>query len=103
MTCKKAQGYLEKNAVTVNDWTDASKERTGRAEALKLAKTADKIVVAKGKKIVMFDMRKAPPDDDTLVASLLGPSGNLRAPTVRKGKTLLIGFNEEAYQDVLGG
>ncbi|HEY1859916.1 MAG TPA: ArsC family (seleno)protein, partial [Gemmataceae bacterium] len=42
------------------------------------------------------------PDDDTLAASLLGPSGNLRAPTVRKGKTLLIGFNNEAYQQVLG-
>ena len=103
MTCKKAQGYLEKNAVTVSDQTDASKQRKGRADALKLAKTADKIVVAKGKKIVTFDMKKAPPEDDTLAASLLGPSGNLRAPTVRKGKTLLIGFSEEAYQDVLGG
>jgi arsenate reductase-like glutaredoxin family protein len=37
-----------------------------------------------------------------LAANLLGPSGNLRAPTVRKGKTLLIGFNDEAYQEVLG-
>jgi arsenate reductase-like glutaredoxin family protein len=102
MTCKKAQGYLEKKAVEVSDQTDASKHRKGRGEALKLARSADKIVVAKGKRIVSFDMKKAPPDDDTLAASVLGPSGNLRAPTVRIGKTLLIGFNEEAYQDVLG-
>jgi arsenate reductase-like glutaredoxin family protein len=102
MTCKKAQGFLEKKAVVVSELTDASKFRKGRGEALQLAKTADKIVVAKGKKVVTFDMKKAPPDDDTLAANLLGPSGNLRAPTVRKGKTLLIGFNDEAYQEVLG-
>ena len=101
MTCKKAQGFLEKKAVAVSDLTDASKFRKGREEALKLAKAADKIVVARGKKIVTFDMKKAPPDDDTLAANLLGPSGNLRAPTVRKGKTLLIGFNDEAYEEVL--
>jgi arsenate reductase-like glutaredoxin family protein len=101
MTCKKAQGFLEKKAVEVSDRTDASKFRKGRAEALRLAKTADKIVVAKGKKIVTFDMKKAPPDDDTLAANLLGPSGNLRAPTVRKGKTLLIGFDVEAYEEAL--
>lgn len=63
----------------------------------------DKIVVAKGKKIASFDMKKSPPDDETLLAHLLGPTGNLRAPTVRKGKTLLVGFNEEAYGEVLGG
>ena len=102
MTCKKAQGFLEKKAVAVTDQTDASKIRMDRAEALKLAKTADTIVVAKGKKIFTFDMKKAPPDDDTLAANLLGPSGNLRAPTLRKGKTLLIGFNDEACLAVLG-
>jgi arsenate reductase-like glutaredoxin family protein len=67
-----------------------------------LAKTADKIIVAKGKKVVTFEMsRDRPPDDDTLAAHLLGPTGNLRAPTIRRGKTLLVGFNEEAYQQYL--
>jgi hypothetical protein len=32
----------------------------------------------------------------------LGPSGNLKAPTFRKGSTLVVGFSEEAYQQVLG-
>ena len=80
---------------------DASKERKGRAAALELAKTAAEVVVAKGKKIVRFDMKKDPPADDLLAAYLLGPTGNLRAPTVRKGKTLLVGFSDEAYKQVL--
>lgn len=58
--------------------------------------------MAKGRKVVTFDMRKAPPDDDTLAAHLLGPTGNLRAPTIRTGRALLVGFNEEAYREVIG-
>ncbi len=33
---------------------------------------------------------------------MLGPTGNLRAPTLRKGKTLVIGFNEDMYQEIFG-
>lgn len=46
-------------------------------------------------------MKREPPDDETLAAHLLGPTGNLRAPTIRKGSTLLVGFSEEAYREVL--
>ncbi len=52
--------------------------------------------------IVAFDVKNDPPDDDTLAAYLLGPTGNLKAPTIRRGKTLLVGFNDEAYGQVLG-
>jgi hypothetical protein len=85
----------------VANTTDASKERRGREEALALAKQAERVVVARGKKVVVFDMKKAPPNDDTLTAHLLGPTGNLRAPTLRRGKTLLVGFGDEAYRQVL--
>ena len=81
---------------------DATKERRGRDEALALAKSVGRVVAARGKKVVVFDMKKAPPDDDTLSAHLLGPTGNLKAPTLRVGETLLVGFGEEAYRQVLG-
>src|SRR5947208_10678940 len=104
MSCTKAQGYLEGHALgAAGTVVDAKKERLGRAEALKLAKAADRVLVARGKNAVAFDMKKAPPDDDTLAAHLLGPTGNLRAPTLRVGKTLLVGFGEAAYEQVLGG
>lgn len=81
---------------------DATKERRGRDEALTLARTAGRVVTVKGKKIVVFDMKKTPPDDDTLAAHILGPTGNLKAPTLRIGETLLVGFGEEAYHQELG-
>lgn len=48
-------------------------------------------------------MKHDPPDDDTLAAAILGPTGNLKAPTLRLGDRLLVGFGEAAYREVLGG
>src|SRR5436305_6448098 len=102
MSCQKAQGFLESGRVDVSEMTDAKKEKRGRDEALALARSVEKVVVGKGKKVVTFDMKNAPPDDDTLAAQLLGPTGNLKAPTVRVGNTLLVGFSEEVYQKEFG-
>ena len=101
MSCKKAQGFLAARKYEVKDQGDAGKEQLGPKEALELARSAEKIVVGKGKKVVAFDMKTDPPDDQTLLVHLLGPTGNLRAPTIRRGKTLLVGFSEEAYRQVL--
>src|SRR5947209_19748081 len=98
MSCTKAQGFLETNDVNVREQTDAKKEKKGRDDALALAHAAKRVVVGKGKKVTVFDMKKEPPDDDTLAAHLLGPTGNLKAPTLRVGDTLLVGFSEEAYR-----
>ena len=101
MSCRKAQGFLESNSLGVGETTDAKKEKKGRQEALALARSAEKVVVGKGKKVVTFDMTSDPPDDDTLAAHLLGPTGNLKAPALRVGNTLLVGFSEEAYRQTL--
>jgi hypothetical protein len=82
---------------------DAARERRGRQQALELARSAARVVVGKGKKVVVFDMKDGPPGDDELAAHLLGPTGNLKAPTLRIGDTLLVGFSEAAYRQVLGG
>jgi hypothetical protein len=84
----------------VDQRSDARKEQKGRDEALALAKSVSQIVIARGKKIIRFDMRHSPPGDETLLAHLLGPTGNLRAPTLRKGNTLLVGFGDEAYREL---
>ena len=61
-----------------------------------------KLYVAKGKKVTKVDLKKDKPTDEELKKLMLGPTGNLRAPTLRKGKTLIIGFNDEMYAEVLG-
>jgi len=73
----------------------------GAREALELASRADEIIAAKGTKVVRVDLRKDRPGREELLGLLLGPTGNLRAPTLLRGRTLLIGFNEEAYRATL--
>lgn len=62
----------------------------------------NEIYAAKGKNVVHVDLRREKPDQATLAKLLLGPTGNLRAPTLRKGKTLVVGFDQETYQKVFG-
>ena len=80
---------------------DAKKNRIDRSEALKMAEKADEIYSMKGKKIVRLDLKNEKADDDEIASLMMGPSGNLRAPTFRKGKTIVVGFNEEAYIELL--
>lgn len=73
----------------------------GRAEALKLASAALKIVSTKGRKVVELDVARSKPGADALADLVVGPSGNLRAPTLRIGSTLLVGFDEAMYVNAL--
>jgi len=47
------------------------------------------------------DLKKDKPGAETLRGLLLGPTGNLRAPTLRKGRTLVVGFDEATYAKLL--
>jgi hypothetical protein len=71
-------------------------------EAAGLAKQASKIIVAKGKKVTESAGGNGGKAGKEVVEAMLGPTGNLRAPTIRKGKTLLVGFHEEVFKKVLG-
>ncbi len=74
----------------------------GRSEALALAGQADELYVAKGASVLHVDLARSRPSDDEIVDLMLGPTGNLRAPTVRRGRTLIVGFDEQSYKSVAG-
>lgn len=69
--------------------------------ALAVTRDVDELWVARGKQAVRVDLRKTRPDKAELLALLLGPTGGLRAPTLRIGRTLLVGFHEAAYAQIL--
>jgi arsenate reductase-like glutaredoxin family protein len=73
--------------------------KLARKEAEGLARQASRIIVAKGKQIAEFAGGKASED---VVLAMLGPTGNLRAPTIRKGKTVVVGFHPEVFEEVFG-
>jgi len=65
-------------------------------------KKASKLVSAKGKKVVEVDLKKTDLSQDEILQLVLGPTGNLRAPTLLVGKKMIVGFNEEMYEGVFG-
>ncbi len=79
---------------------NASKERFGADDLQALFDGAKRVLVAKGKKTLTFDMSAASSTDEEFVAVVLGPTGNLRAPSLRMGKTWIVGFQEETYGEL---
>ena len=61
-------------------------------------KQSSHLFAAKGKKIVEINIKKDDASEEDMLAVVLGPTGNLRAPTMRMGKKLIVGFNEEMYE-----
>ena len=63
-------------------------------------KGMSKLIAMKGKKVIELNPKKDSLED--CVAAMLGPTGNMRAPTIKVGKTLLVGFNEEVFSEAFG-
>jgi len=101
MTCAKTQGFLARHKVTVAAQRDAKKATIKGDAALGVLKDVDELYAAKGKRVVHVDLKREKPPRAELLGLLLGPTGNLRAPTLRKGRTLIVGFDEATYERVL--
>ena len=102
-TCEKAEAWLAKAGVAIGPRVDARKQTIGAAEGLKLAKGVAEVRVAKGTAVTRLDMKKGAPADAELSKLVIGPTGNLRAPSLRHGNTLVVGFNEQLYGEFFGG
>ncbi len=102
-TCEKAEAWLGKAGIGIGPRVDARKQTLNAAEGLKLAKTVNEVRVAKGAKVTTLNMKKGAPSDAELGSLIIGPTGNLRAPTLRHGKTLVVGFNEQLYSEFFRG
>ena len=74
--------------------------KLGRSDAAGIAKKANRVIVAKGKKVSEFSPAGKAPKE--VVDAMLGPTGNLRAPCLVVGKTVLVGFDDEVYSSVFG-
>ena len=65
------------------------------ADVKALLASVDEVVVAKGKKAVASPAKAVTPAD------LKGPTGNYRAPMLRVGRKLLVGFHPDTLESLL--
>ena len=89
---------MEDRGIEIAEQVPASR-KLGEADATELIREATTIHVAKGKKLEVLAGGAA---SQEIVARLLGSTGNLRAPLVKVGQQLIVGFNEETYREILG-
>jgi hypothetical protein len=65
-----------------------------------MIQNANSIHVAKGKKMIQWNPQTDSREE--ILKTVMGPSGNLRAPTWQIEQSFLVGFSPEQYQEVLG-
>ena len=92
---------LEQNRIAVTEVVDARREKIDAEAAWQLLKGLKRITTAKGKKVQVWD--PASDERSEILMAAMGPSGNLRAPALRVGDELVIGFSADFYAQWLRG
>ena len=74
------------------------------SEAASLLEDAKEVYVAKGRKVLHFDLvaKDGGADDGEVAALIVSRWGKLRAPALRVGATLVVGYNEEMLAELIG-
>lgn len=75
----------------------ARKEPLAEADVRDLLALADSVTIARGRSVRTLPASAVSPDD------LRGPAGGFRAPILRIGRRLLVGFDDETLREALKG
>lgn len=93
-SCEKVRAELAARRLTIVEERSTKRPLT-EAEAIALLGEVDRVRIARGGKI---DRRAAP---ETVPGDLRGPTGGFRAPLLRRGRELLVGYSAAALADFL--
>ncbi len=91
--------------MAIREIVKANKQKIPAEEAVELALKSSMVLVAKGKKVLTFRIKagalQGGVQKEELAKAIVGPSGNLRAPAIRTGKTLIVGFHPDLFEERL--
>ena len=83
------------NNIELKSTSDAGKEKIDKDKAWELISGVTTVYIGKGKKVLSFEPDEAGKDE--ILKASLGRTGNLRAPAVKTGRAMFIGFNDIIY------
>lgn len=86
---------LDRRNVSIREERQSRKDPLTEAEVRELLASVSEVILARGASVRRVPSSEMTPED------LRGNSGGFRAPMVRRGKTLLVGFNGEALEGLL--
>lgn len=99
VSCKKAWTVFEEKSISIDKEVDAKKQTYTGEDVWTLVSGADKVYVASGKKTVEFDPANC--DKEEILKKITGRTGNLRAPTLKRGSIFYIGYNADLYDRIV--
>ena len=88
---------MEANSIQIIEETSANK-KLGKTEAESLLERAVKIIIFKGKNTNYFNIKDE--KKSSVTPFMLGPTGNLRAPTIIYKNMIIVGFNEDKFNEI---
>jgi hypothetical protein len=90
---------FDKHDTEVKETVEARKVQITDEKAWELLKVANEIVVGRGKKSQTF--KPSTENKAEILNNCLGRTGNLRAPTLKVGNMIIVGFSEKMYENYL--
>ncbi|MFZ1685258.1 MAG: ArsC family (seleno)protein [Candidatus Zixiibacteriota bacterium] len=100
-SCNKSKAFLAKHKVTVGTSLSTKKGILGEKDAKALLKGMEQLISTRGKKVIKVNLKTEKLPWKELAPLMLGPLGNLRAPVIQRGTTILVGFDEDSYKELM--
>ncbi len=86
---------FEDKGLVIQEVVEARKQKIVEEDAWAILGGAKELIVRRGKKFQVFD--PAADDKEAILKVCLGRTGNLRAPTLKMGDRVVVGFNDDMY------
>jgi hypothetical protein len=96
----RAQVVFDDKEIEISEAVEARKQKIEGDDAWAILGSAKELVVGRGKKFQVFDPKKD--DKEAVLKVCLGRTGNLRAPTLKMGDRVVVGFNDDMYEQFVG-
>jgi len=91
---------FDEKDISLKEVVEARKQKIKGDDAWQLLGSAKEVVVGKGKRFQLFQPSTDSRED--ILKATLGRTGNLRAPALKMGNRMVVGFNDEMYREYVG-
>lgn len=92
----RADAFLAARRIAVRETADARKERFSKDDLHELFRDCERVIAIRRKQRHEFDLARGRSSDE-LADAVIGPTGGLRAPTIKVGSTALVGYDEAEW------
>lgn len=98
----RAQEFLGGHVLAVKEKVDARKFHIGPTELEPVLAGVKVVLASNGRTVTRFDLARDPPDRAVLLAAMIGRTGNLRAPTLKRRGMLVVGYHADSLATLVG-